>query len=157
MAGRTYGRTTIRRYGRAAILVSVPLLLGSCVGRGPAAPAGAAARTGTAAGAGQLRITQVRVGNSVPIEGGFSYIRLERAAGGTVTERRLPDSGKLTLTVPPGAYRLVNWQRFCDANCGNLDPPSNQCARPFTLRKGEKLQAVIRVDYASRSVIVLHH
>jgi hypothetical protein len=90
-------------------------------------------------------------------EGAFSYIRLERAGGATVAARRLPGSGKLTLTVPPGTYRLASWQRTCDGNCGNLDPPSNQCARPFTLRKGGKLQAVIRVDYASRSVIVLHH
>jgi hypothetical protein len=129
----------------------MPLLLGSCAAQAspsPAAPAGAA----------QLRITQVRVGNSVPIEGAFSYIRLERTGGATVTERRLPDSGKLTLTVRPGAYRLASWQRTCDANCGNLDPPSNHCARPFTLRKGEQLQAVIRIDWASSGcVIVLHH
>jgi len=104
-----------------------------------------------------LRITQVRVSASVPIEGSLSYVRLERTGGTTVTER-LPDSGKLTLTVRPGAYRLVSWQRICDANCGNLDPSSNRCARPFTLRKGEHLQAVIRLDWASSGcVIVLHH
>lgn len=136
------------------MLVLVPLLLGSCAAQ---ASPGPAATAGAAAGAGQLLITQVRVGTAVPIEGAFAYIRLERAGGGTVAERRLPDSGKLTLTVPSGVYRLMSWQRTCDANCGNLDPPGNHCARPVTLRKGEQLQAVIRVDFASSGcVIVLH-
>jgi hypothetical protein len=59
--------------------------------------------------------------------------------------------------MPPGAYRLVSWQRICDGNCGNLDPPSQQCARPFTLRPGEQLTAAIRVNFASGCVIVLRH
>jgi len=145
-------RPAIRRCGRAAILVLVPLLLGACTAQASPGPAATAV-----AGAGQLRITQVRVGTAIPTEGAFSYIRLERPGGAMVTERRLPDGWKLTLTVRPGAYRLLSWQRTCDANCGNLDPPSSQCARPFTLRKGERLQAVIRVDFADPCVIVLHH
>jgi len=72
-----------------------------------------------------------------------------------VTERQLPRSGKLTLRVPPGAYRLLSWQRICDANCGNLDPPSQECARPFTLGPGERLTADIRVNFASGCVIAL--
>jgi len=63
--------------------------------------------------------------------------------------------GKLTLTVRPGAYRLLSWQRICDANCGHLDPPSSQCARPVTVREGEQLHAVIEVDFVSRCQIVL--
>ena len=149
MTGIAYRRAAIHRCGRAAALVLVPLLLGACTAQASPSPA-------ATAGAAQLRITQVRVGASVPIEGSLSYVRLERTGGTTVTER-LPDSGKLTLTVRPGAYRLVSWQRICDANCGNLDPPSNRCAQPFTLRKGEQLQAVIRLDWESSGcVIVLH-
>ena len=129
------------------------MLLGSCAAQ---ASPGPAATAGAVAGTGQLRITQVRMGTAMPTEGALSYIRLERTGGATVTER-LPDSGRLTLTVPPGAYRLMSWQRTCDANCGHLDPPSSRCARPFTLRKGERLQAVIRVGFVSRCVIVLHH
>ena len=143
-----YRPATIRRCGRAAVLALVPLLIGSCaaqVSPGPAA---------TAAGA-QLRITQVKVGEGVPIEGVFSYIRVERADGATVTERRLPSSDRLTLALPPGAYRLANWRRTCDANCGNLDPPSSNCSRPFTLRQGESLHATIRTDFAAPCVIVL--
>jgi len=58
--------------------------------------------------------------------------------------------------VPPGGYRLVSWQRICDANCGNLDLPSDQCARSFTLRQGEQLHVAIRVSSASGCVIVPH-
>ena len=154
MTGIAYRRATIHRCGRAAALVLVPLLLGACTAQ---ASPGPAATAGAAAGTAQLWITQVRVSASLPIEGSLSYVRLERTGGTTVTER-LPDSGKLTLTVRPGGYRLVSWQRICDANCGNLDPPSNRCARPFTLRKGEQLQAVIRLDWESSGcAIVLHH
>jgi hypothetical protein len=95
------------------------------------------------------------VGNAIPVEGALSYIRIERAAGGTLIGRQLPDSGKLRLKLDPGAYRLVSWQRTCDANCGNLDPPSSRCARPFTVRRGEPLEATIRVNFASSCVIVL--
>jgi hypothetical protein len=150
MTGIAYRRATIHRCGRAAAPVLVPLLLGACTARASPSPA-------ATAGAAQLRIAQVRVSASVPIEGSLSYVRLERTGGTTVTER-LPDSDRLTLTVRPGAYRLVSWQRICDANCGNLDPPSNRCTRPFTLRKGEQLQAVIRLDWESSGcAIVLRH
>lgn len=57
--------------------------------------------------------------------------------------------------MPPGAYRLLSRQRICDANCGNLDPPSQHCARPFTLGPGERRTADIRVNFASGWVIVL--
>jgi len=125
----------------------VALLLGSCAAQASPGPA-------ATAGTGQLRITQVRVGSGMPTEGALSYVRLERAGGVTVT-RRLPDNGKLTLTMRPGAYRLLSWQRICDANCGHLDPPSSQCARPVTVREGEQLHAVIEVDFVSRCQIVL--
>ena len=139
-----------RRRGRAAMLASMTLVLASCAAQAAPRPAATAP-----AQAGQLRILQVTVGNAVPTEGAISYIRVERATGATVTERQLPGSGQLTLRVPPGGYRLVSWQRFCDGNCGNLDPPSQQCARPFTVRPGDQLTAAIRVNFASGCVIVL--
>ena len=113
------------------------------------APAGVAG-----AGAVQLRITQVRVGNAIPIEGALPTSG-SSAPPESRLERQLPDSGKLRLKLHPGAYRLVSWQRTCDANCGNLDPPTSRCARPFTVRQREPLEATIRVNFASTCVIVL--
>jgi len=149
-------RPALRRRGSAPALALMTLILASCAvlsNPGSAimtAPAGVAG-----AGAVQLRITQVRVGNAIPIEGALSYIRIERATGVTLIERQLPDSKMLTLKLDPGAYRLVSWQRTCDANCGNLDPPSSRCARPFTMRQREPLEATVRVNFASGCVIVL--
>jgi hypothetical protein len=136
---------------RAAMLLATTLFLVSCATRasGPGAAAPATA--------GQVKITQVKVGDAIPIEGALSYIRIEREAGGALTERQLPTSDHLTLSVPSGTYRLMSWQRFCDGNCGYLDPPSNRCALPFTLRAGEEIEVEIRVNFASGCVIVLHH
>ena len=50
-----------------------------------------------------------RAGKAVPIEGALSYIRINNRTGATLTQRQLPDSHTLTLTVPPGTYRLVRW------------------------------------------------
>jgi hypothetical protein len=154
-AGMSCWRPALRRCGSAAALASMTLILASCAGESTPGPAGAAGPAAAAADAGQLRITQVRVGNGIPVEGALSYIRIERATGGTLIGRQLPDSGKLSLKLDPGAYRLVSWQRTCDANCGNLDPPSSRCARPFTVRRREPLEATIRVNFASSCVIVL--
>ena len=139
------------RLGRAAMLASMAVVLASCAAQAIPAPAATATVQ-----ARQLRIIQVTVGNVLPTEGALSYIRVERATGAMVTERQLPGTGKLTLRLRPGAYRLMSWQRTCDANCGNLDPPSQQCARPFTLRQDDQLTATIRVNFASGCVIVLH-
>ena len=144
----TRQRRMLRRRGRAVTLASMTLVLASCAAQATPAPAAPPQP-------GQLRILQVTVGHAVPIEGALSYIRVERATGATVTQRQLPGSDKLTLWVQPGTYRLVSWQRLCDANCGNLDPPSQRCARTFTLRQGGQLTATIRVNFASGCVIVL--
>lgn len=144
-------RRLLWRRGCAALQASMTALLASCAAQATPDPGATAP-----AQAGQLRILQVTVGNVVPTEGALSYIRVEHATGATMTERQLPGTGKLTLRVPPGAYRLVSWQRVCDANCANLDPPSQHCARPFTLRQGGQLAATIQVNFASGCVIVLH-
>jgi hypothetical protein len=49
------------------------------------------------ASAGQLRITQVILGNDNPIEGALSYVRVERATGATLLTRRLPNGQNLIL------------------------------------------------------------
>ena len=105
--------------------------------------------------AGHLAIKKVRVGDTNPIEGAITFIRVKRPSGRVVLTRRLPPSERLTLPLRPGRYRLVSWQRLCDANCGTLDPPSDRCARSLTIRTGERLRATIRVNYAVGCVIRL--
>ena len=105
--------------------------------------------------AGHLAITKIRVGDAIPIEGAITFIRVKRPSGRVVLTRRLPASDRLTLPLRPGRYRLVSWQRLCDANCGTLDPPSDRCARSLTITAGERLRATIRVNYAVGCVIRL--
>jgi hypothetical protein len=97
------------------------------------------------------------VSSGRPYQSGSSVarVRVERASGVTLIERQLPGSQKLTPNLEPGAYRLASWQRICDVDCGNLDPPGNRCARPFTVRNRQQLEATARVDFASGCVIVL--
>ena len=85
----------------------------------------------------------------------MTFIRVKLPSGRGVLTRRLPASDRLTLPLRPGRYRLVSWQRLCDANCGTLDPPSHRCARSLILRDGERLKATIRVNYAVGCVIRL--
>ena len=98
---------------------------------------------------------QVRVGNAVPMEGALAVIRIERATGAAVIERRLPGRGTLALRLDPGAYRLASWQRACDANCGHLDPASSRCTRLVTVRQHGQLQAIIRVNFTTGCVMAL--
>jgi len=147
-------RAARRRGGYGAALAAVALTIASCAGH--AAPALVAAPGPTPeAGAAALRITQVMVGHNLFVEGSFSYIRIEPTAGGVPIQRRLPGSGKLTIKLDPGAYRLVSWQRACDGNCGYLDPPSDRCARTFTIRQHHPLQAAIRLNPAAGCTIVI--
>ena len=130
-----------------ALLTLTGLLLASC--GGPARPAATPQATAVAnPGSAQLQITQLTVGTAVPVEGALPYIRVERANGAVLIARQLSGK-KFVIKVDPGIYRLASWQRICDANCGNLDPPSNQCERTFSVSQDELLQATVRVNFAS--------
>lgn len=118
-------------------------------------PVRSAVHLASARPAGHLAIRKIRVGDAVPIEGAITFIRLKRPSGRVVLTRRLPASDRLALPLRPGRYRLVSWQRLCDANCGTLDPPSDRCARSLTIAAGERLRAIIRVNYAVGCVLRL--
>lgn len=118
-------------------------------------PVRSAVHPASARPAGHLAIRKIRVGDVIPIEGAITFIRVKRPAGRVVLTRRLPASDRRTLPLRPGRYRLVSWQRLCDANCGTLDPPSDRCARSLTIVAGQRLRATIRVNYAVGCVIRL--
>ena len=106
--------------------------------------------------AGHLVIREVLVGHSLFVEGSVGFVRIERPSGRKVLTRRLPlDDPRITVPLRPGRYRLKSWQRPCDANCGTLDPPTDRCSRMLTIRPGERLRAIIRLNPATGCVIRL--
>jgi len=119
------------------MLAAMTLFAVACASRadGPAETAPAKA--------GLLKITQVTVGDAIPIEGALSYIRI-KSTGATVT-RQLPASHQVTLRMAPGAYRLMSWQRTCDGNCGYLDGPTDACWIDLDLAPGEHHRLVVDI------------
>jgi hypothetical protein len=98
----------------------------------------------------EVRIRQV-MPSLMYMEGGYSYIRIERQDGDTLLQRRLRDAGMATdstllrtavLRLAPGEYRVVSFQRSCDGLCDLLDPPSEQCARSIRVEPPHAVLAV---------------
>jgi hypothetical protein len=96
------------------------------------------------------------------VEGAYSYVRIEDTNGNELVEKRLDDSdggddvtlvSTTTLSLDPGTYRLVSYQRPCDGNCGYLDPPADRCAREITVEPGTPLEVTINVRPAEGCAI----
>jgi hypothetical protein len=106
-----------------------------------------------AAAPANLHVRQVVAkGSPLPTEGAYGYVRVVRQDGSKVLQRRLRGRGLVpftTVTLAPGRYHLLSWQRYCDGNCLRLDPPSDRCARWFRLHRGQRLVATITVRYGS--------
>jgi hypothetical protein len=125
---------------RLALLVPITLLASAC---------GASHRT-PVPGTAKLFVQQtIDRSGPTPIEGAYSYVRIEDTGGGTVTVLRLPADGKASIPLSPGSYTLVSYQRTCDANCGNLDPASESCSGRFDAAERPSLSASITVTYGS--------
>jgi hypothetical protein len=99
--------------------------------------------------AGVLNVQQERVTEVFPIEGSYSYVRVERD-GHKVVQARLrgPNEGA-TIPLDPGSYRLVSFQRICDGNCNLLDAPSDVCRRGFSIAPHGVVEAMVRLDFGN--------
>jgi hypothetical protein len=106
------------------------------------------------AGSAELQIEQtVNRGGPVPIEGAYSYVRVETPAGDKVAEERLGPEGTTKLRLNRGRYTLISYQRTCDGNCSKLDPPSDSCSRSFDISSDKALAANVRVTFGSGCTI----
>jgi hypothetical protein len=101
-----------RRLSFLFALVGTLLLLGEgCGGTHMSLPSGS----------GKLLVQQtLDLSHGMPIEGEYSYVRIERLGGDRVAEHRLRN-GRTSVRLGPGSYRLVGYQRTCDRNCGMLE------------------------------------
>ena len=80
------------------------------------------------------------------LEGSISYVRVTGEDGSVEFDAELsPGSTTRVLDafLDPGTYRLESYQRPCDANCGFLDPPTDQCSTTFEINP--ERQATVRV------------
>ena len=126
---------------RPAFLLSLALLAAACGGTHHSAK-----------GPAKLIVEQtVNYTGAVPIEGAYSYIRIEDQNGHKVTEQRVQSDRNDVIPLDPGSYRLVSYQRICDGNCGILDPASDSCSSGFTA--DGTVSARIRVAFGAGCTI----
>jgi hypothetical protein len=107
-------------------------------------------RRGGPSGSARLVVKQVREPGPLPVEGAYSYARVERDAS-KVVQVRLPPAltPHTTIRLDAGSYRLVSFQRHCNGNCHLLGPPTDECSRGFSVRAGESLRALVRIRFGS--------
>ena len=100
--------------------------------------------------AARLVVRQVRGPGPIPVEGAYSYARVERD-GKKVVQVRLSAAfvPRAVIRLDPGSYRLVSFQRDCNGNCHLLGPASDKCNRPFSARADESVRATVRVTYGT--------
>ena len=103
-------------------------------------------------GPATLKVRQEMVpGSGLYVEGSYSYVRMERA-GRKVLERRLASETlplRATLSLEPGSYTMVSFQRPCDPGCGplgTLDPPTDQCSLPIEAPAGGVIETMVRLS-----------
>jgi hypothetical protein len=98
----------------------------------------------------RLNVRQLRQPGPIPVEGAYSYARVERD-GKTVVQARLSAAlvPRAVIRLDPGSYRLASFQRDCSANCHFLDPPSDECSRAFSVQEDETVTATVRVTFGT--------
>ena len=105
--------------------------------------------------AASVRVRQLYdISGGVYVEGAYSYVRVDDLDGDTLVERKLDDPTQrddrtfvstTTLSLGPGTYSLISYQRPCDGNCGYLDPPTDRCSREIVVQPGDTAPVTIRV------------
>ena len=126
---------------RPAFLLPLALLAAACGGTHHSAK-----------GPAKLIVEQtVNYTGAVPIEGAYSYVRIEDQSGHKVTEQRVQSQRNVVIPLEPGSYRLVSYQRTCDGNCSVLDPASDSCSAGLTA--DGTVTARIRVMFGSGCTI----
>src|SRR5215831_8709576 len=139
----TYLRMIVRSLGTSAGALAGALLLA-------ATACGSSHRAVPRSPAGRIVVEQtVRYGGAVPIEGAYSYVRVETSDGRKVAEKRISSNGRASIDLDRGSYELISYQRTCDGNCSSLDPASDRCSTGFTIMNTRSLFAVIRITYGA--------
>lgn len=95
-------------------------------------------------------------GGPRPIEGSFGFFELRGPGDQSVESGSVPTTRRTTLldrALDAGEYTLISYQRLCEANCGNLAPPTSGCEEDIRLEPEERLTAVVRVRHTEACTI----
>ena len=104
----------------------------------------------------RLVVTQRVVGQTYPIEGAISFLRLRGPGAMRYDARFSHQDFEVDYPVRiPGAFTLTSYQRTCGGNCAFLDRPSERCERTFRIAKGQVVRASITVDFARGCTIAI--
>jgi len=95
-----------------------------------------------------VRIEGVRVGDAIPVEGSYSYVRVEQGGHKVVQVRLRGPNESATIRLDPGSYRLVSFQRTCGGNCNLLDAPGDFCHRDISLEPRDVVEATVTIDFS---------
>ena len=130
---------------RLMILCAALAAVGAGCGGRSEAPLVSAAGCGSRSSSSELRVRELRVaGAPVPIEGEISYLSVRRVGGAAIANTVLSYGGRaFRCHVSSGRYAVAVWHRFCDANCGNLDPISDRCRSVVRVRANAKVRVTI--------------
>jgi len=80
------------------------------------------------------------------VEGSVSYVRVRGVRGKLVVARRVNRARfRMRRQLGSGRYRVISYQRPCDGNCSQLDPPTDRCARHVRILSGGLTEVAVRV------------
>jgi D-alanyl-D-alanine dipeptidase len=95
--------------------------------------------------------------HGVYVEGALSYVRVRGIRGKLVIAKRMSrPTFRMRRRLAPGRYRVINYQRPCDGNCGFLDPPADRCTRRMRVLSGGLTEVTVRVRPARRCTMSLN-
>ena len=109
---------------------------------------------------GTLVVHETAVDTSLRGEGYYAYLALERTDG---TRLRLVGqkgtaAEPLSLRVEPGSYRLISYQRSCDAACPRLDPERfGYCSTVVSVQSSEAVKLRLSVRPYEGCTISIGH
>ena len=133
-----------------AVVALASLAVAACGGSETGSPGAATEPEATSVQVRQL----YDISKGVYVEGAYSYVRVDDLDGDTLVEKKLDDPTQrddrtfvsaTALSLDPGTYRLVSYQRPCDGTCAYLDPPTDRCSREIVVQPGDNAPVTIRV------------
>ena len=109
----------------------------------------AASGCGEGGGFGRLAVVEEPRRGPHYIEGSIRFLHVEAEDGDVVFDgpvdspTGLDDDRFLDREVPAGRYRVRRWERPCQGNCEQLDPPADHCQAMVEVPAGGRVTITV--------------